>query len=153
MGMSNQNKYYDTSSSYYSYLATCRDLSRSLGPVLNECKGNAPGEHLKDDETPVTDVDKVLGTAIVRYLKDTYGDTDYGFLQEENPKDVSRFDHRRWWLIDPLDGSRPFIKDEGDYCVMINLMERKRDKMNILVKITEKGFDTIREQYLKGIII
>lgn len=75
----------------------------------------------KSDKSPITLADKQAHQAISTLL----ASTNIPILSEEGT-DVS-FDERktwrRYWLIDPLDGTREFVKRNGEFCVNIALME------------------------------
>ncbi len=75
----------------------------------------------KDDNSPLTLADKNAHNTIVNYLKAT----DIKILSEEG-KDIEynvRKDWKKFWLVDPLDGTKEFIKQNGDFTVNIALIE------------------------------
>lgn len=75
----------------------------------------------KSDDSPLTLADKVSNQIICEQLK-RYG---YPIISEENaeiPFEVRRKYHR-YWLVDPIDGTKEFIKRNGEFTVNIALME------------------------------
>lgn len=77
---------------------------------------------LKDDRSPLTEADKQAHSAIVRQLEAT----GLPVLSEEG-KDIPAEERQTWqryWLVDPLDGTKEFIKRNGEFTVNIALMER-----------------------------
>jgi myo-inositol-1(or 4)-monophosphatase len=61
-----------------------------------------------------------------RKLKDILhgGFPDYGWLSEETADDGERLQRDRVWIVDPLDGTKEFIKGVPEFVVAIALAER-----------------------------
>lgn len=76
---------------------------------------------LKDDRTPLTQADKNAHQAIVADLKKT----NIPILSEEgkNTDYRERKTWERFWMVDPLDGTKEFIKRNGEFTVNIALIE------------------------------
>ena len=77
-------------------------------------------EH-KDDKSPLTLADKRAHLKIVEYLETT----EIPILSEEGrsiPFD-ERSSWRRFWMVDPLDGTKEFVKRNGEFTVNIALIE------------------------------
>jgi 3'(2'), 5'-bisphosphate nucleotidase len=75
----------------------------------------------KSDKSPITLADKRAHQAINTLLASTH----IPILSEEGI-DVPFEERKLWqhyWLIDPLDGTREFVKRNGEFCVNIALME------------------------------
>ena len=74
---------------------------------------------LKDDNSPLTKADINANVVIESYLKNT----PYPIISEENKnKDFS--ERKNWeycWIVDPLDGTKEFIKRNGEFTVNIAL--------------------------------
>jgi len=77
----------------------------------------------KGGENPLTEADKVSNEIIIEGLKEI--DDSIPILSEENEKvDYSmRKDWNKLWLVDPLDGTKEFIKKNGEFTVNIALVE------------------------------
>ncbi len=77
---------------------------------------------LKGDKSPVTEADKAADAIIGRILGD--GST-LPILTEE--KSAAGYEERRewkkFWLVDPLDGTKEFIKKNGEFTVNIALIK------------------------------
>ncbi len=76
----------------------------------------------KDDQSPLTDADTASNRIIVESLKAI---SDYPLISEEE-KEVQyemRKDYDAYWLIDPLDGTKEFIKRNGEFTVNIALIK------------------------------
>lgn len=77
----------------------------------------------KSDESPVTEADEAAETIILERLKKI--DPTTPIVSEEaaakgHPADRSG---RRFWLVDPLDGTKEFVKRSGEFTVNIGLIE------------------------------
>ena len=76
---------------------------------------------MKEDRSPLTMADKNAHLAIMHYLKQT----DVPVLSEEG-KEIpysERSAWKRFWMVDPLDGTKEFIKRNGEFTVNIALIE------------------------------
>jgi len=77
----------------------------------------------KDDKSPLTAADMASHTAIVAGLEALT--PDIPVLSEESAKIpyAERAAWQRYWLIDPLDGTKEFIKRNGEFTVNIALID------------------------------
>ena len=86
----------------------------------------------KDDNSPLTKADKVANDYICEQLKAQY--PDIPIISEEN-KEIP-YDERKqyevFWLVDPLDGTKEFIKRNGEFTINIALVQGGEDKAGIL---------------------
>lgn len=74
----------------------------------------------KGDNSPLTIADKNANNIIVSYLKGT----GIPIISEEN-KQVSYANRKEWkqcWIVDPLDGTKEFVKRNGEFTVNIALV-------------------------------
>lgn len=75
---------------------------------------------LKGDNSPLTKADKAAHNIIIEYLKDT----DIPVLSEEG-REMPYAERSNWeelWVVDPLDGTKEFIKRNGEFTVNIALV-------------------------------
>ena len=100
-----------------------RSIARRAGDAILEIYGEGFSVELKDDRSPLTEADRKSHELIVRDL--TAIDPSVPILSEESPEaDVSgRRNWDRFWLVDPLDGTREFIKRNGEFTVNIALID------------------------------
>lgn len=73
---------------------------------------------LKDSGDPVTEADHAID-ARLRHLLPEDGD---GWLSEETADDISRLGCHRVWVVDPIDGTKEFVKGIPEWCVSIGLV-------------------------------
>lgn len=77
----------------------------------------------KKDSSPLTDADLLSNRIITDGLKDLY--PDIPVISEEN-KIISHKIRKTWkycWLLDPLDGTREFINQTGEFTINLALVE------------------------------
>jgi len=75
----------------------------------------------KSDNTPLTLADKKCNEHICDYLKSNF--KDMLIISEEN-KSINYNDRKKYdmcWLIDPIDGTKEFVKRNGQFTVNIGL--------------------------------
>jgi 3'(2'), 5'-bisphosphate nucleotidase len=76
---------------------------------------------IKSDGSPLTEADKASHDTII----DKLASTNFPVLSEEG-RDIHFDERNKWqhyWLVDPLDGTKEFIKRNGEFTVNIALME------------------------------
>ena len=66
-----------------------------------------------DDAGPVTEADLAVNQMLSNFLRSKR--PDYGWLSEESEDDMSRISTERCFVIDPIDGTRSFIKGEDTW--------------------------------------
>lgn len=100
-------------------------ISKAAGAaILNIYKDESKfGVEQKKDDSPLTQADKNANDIIVAGLEKLA--TQYPIISEENKllDYVDRKDYTRFWLVDPLDGTKEFIKRNGEFTVNIALVE------------------------------
>jgi myo-inositol-1(or 4)-monophosphatase len=75
----------------------------------------------KGKDNPVTTADYEADHKLKELLLG--GFPDYGWLSEETADDGARLRHDRVWIVDPLDGTKEFIKGIPEFVVAIALAE------------------------------
>jgi 3'(2'), 5'-bisphosphate nucleotidase len=75
----------------------------------------------KADDSPITRADIDANTAIHKIISRAFPYD--GFVSEETVDDGSRMVKERFWVIDPLDGTKEFIKKNGEFTVNIALVD------------------------------
>ncbi len=104
--------------------AICR-LAREAGDAIMQVyDGHKPMDVTsKVDDSPVTAADIAAHEVIVRGLQALT--PDIPVLSEEDPPGwETRQTWQRYWLVDPLDGTKEFIKRNGEFTVNIALIDR-----------------------------
>jgi 3'(2'), 5'-bisphosphate nucleotidase len=99
-------------------------IARRAGDAIMAVYAGDHAVEFKDDQSPLTAADRAAHEVIVAGLKDM--SPDIPILSEEG-KDVPFTERQHWsrfWLVDPLDGTKEFIKRNGEFTVNIALIER-----------------------------
>ncbi|HVH80927.1 MAG TPA: 3'(2'),5'-bisphosphate nucleotidase CysQ [Stellaceae bacterium] len=76
----------------------------------------------KSDQTPVTAADLASERVIVERLTAAFPDIPI-VSEETAPEDGFKPPAARFWVVDPLDGTKEFIAKNGEFCVCIGLVE------------------------------
>jgi 3'(2'), 5'-bisphosphate nucleotidase len=86
----------------------------------------------KDDRTPVTAADFMSHTIIVEGLH--HWDPTVPVVSEEGdvPGPEERAGWDRFWLVDPLDGTKEFIQQNGEFTVNIALIEQGEPVLGVI---------------------
>jgi histidinol phosphatase-like enzyme (inositol monophosphatase family) len=98
-------------------IEACRTVARRAGELAlsHAAKGVAPED--KSDDSPVTVADRECERLIVGELRAAFPDD--GFLGEEGASHTGRSGRR--WIIDPIDGTRDFVRGLGTWSNLIGL--------------------------------
>jgi len=72
------------------------------------------------------DIDRMLKTRLSALLPDA------GWLSEETADNPARLARDRLWVVDPIDGTRDYIRARPGWCVSIALVERGRVVIGVL---------------------
>ena len=104
------------------YLNDVRQLAKQAGEKILEVYGTEFSVEDKDDKSPLTAADMASHNTIVAGLKTLT--PDIPVLSEEDAKIPfeTRAGWQTYWLIDPLDGTKEFIKRNGEFTVNIALI-------------------------------
>ncbi|RLJ67615.1 3'(2'),5'-bisphosphate nucleotidase CysQ [Sulfurisoma sediminicola] len=85
----------------------------------------------KDDRSPLTEADERANAVIVGRLREIT--PDLPILSEEAVADFPGSDAGgRYWLVDPLDGTKEFIKRNGEFTVNIALIENGKPVLGVV---------------------
>lgn len=90
---------------------------------------------MKKDRSPVTKADLVANDLICRKLHEL--DPTIQIISEEGKKKLSRKSNV-FWLVDPLDGTKEFIKKNGEFTVNIALVKNGRPIYGVIYLPTKK---------------
>ncbi|HHL32224.1 MAG TPA: 3'(2'),5'-bisphosphate nucleotidase CysQ, partial [Oceanospirillales bacterium] len=87
---------------------------------------------IKADDSPLTKADLAAHNIIVKDLSQITPDVP--ILSEEST-DISYAKRKKWqkyWLVDPLDGTKEFIKRNGEFTVNIALIENGQPILSVV---------------------
>jgi 3'(2'), 5'-bisphosphate nucleotidase len=101
-------------------------IARDAGSAIMEIYAGEFDVELKGDNSPLTCADRASHQVIVEGLQEAT--PDIPILSEEG-RDIPYVERAAWsrfWLVDPIDGTKEFIKRNGEFTVNIALVEDGR---------------------------
>jgi 3'(2'), 5'-bisphosphate nucleotidase len=114
------------------YLPEVIDIAFEAGAAIMKIYNEGDfGVEMKSDNSPLTLADKAAHNIIVRGLNST----GIPVLSEEADEEVSYNIRKEWnrlWIVDPLDGTKEFIKRNGEFTVNIALVENGVPVMGVV---------------------
>jgi 3'(2'), 5'-bisphosphate nucleotidase len=106
-------------------------IAREAGAAIMNVYARDFSATEKQDKSPLTEADTAAHEVIIRHLKKLQ--PALPILSEEAVGDFSGVDDSgRYWLVDPLDGTREFIKRNGEFTVNIALIEHGRATLGVV---------------------
>ena len=99
------------------------EIARQAGSAIMGIYNGDFNVELKGDHSPLTCADKASHEVIVAGLQENF--PEIPILSEEGQEIpfAQRTGWTRFWLVDPLDGTKEFIKRNGEFTVNIALVE------------------------------
>ena len=99
---------------------------------------------IKGDNSPLTKADTASHNVIMSFLSKT----EIPVLSEEG-RDISYQERKDWeqlWIVDPIDGTKEFIKRNGEFTVNIALIENQRPIIGVIfVPVTGELYFSSKE--------
>tara|TARA_Y100000590_G_scaffold466551_1_gene642366 strand:+ start:8408 stop:9223 length:816 start_codon:yes stop_codon:yes gene_type:complete len=112
---------------------TCQvsNIAIQAGIVINQHYKSKTKITFKDDKSPLTQADLESNTLIKNSLSEL--DFNIPILTEESLVDWPiRKKWNKYWLVDPLDGTKEFIKHKEDFSVNIALIENHSPILGVI---------------------
>ncbi|MDB5678605.1 3'(2'),5'-bisphosphate nucleotidase CysQ [Sphingomonas bacterium] len=113
------------------------DLADDIAAIAAEASAYALGLWRTDFKrwekapgNPVCEVDLTVNTMLRERLTALLPDA--GWLSEETADDAVRLNHRRVWVVDPIDGTRDYIRDRDGWAVSIALVDGEQPVVGVL---------------------
>ena len=111
--------------------AVC-DVAREAGAATLRFQGGPLAVERKGDDSPLTAADRAAHTLIVEALRRLT--PELPVLSEES-REQEVLHRRSWstfWLVDPLDGTKEFIKGTGEFTVNIALISHGEPVLGVV---------------------
>ena len=111
-------------------LELCNRASLIAGKAILEIYNSDFAVEQKDDKSPLTEADKQAHLAII----DILSATDFPVLSEEG-RGIPYKERKDWdyfWMVDPLDGTKEFVKRNGEFTVNIALIHQQQSIMGVI---------------------
>ncbi len=97
----------------------------------------------KDDGTVVSEADWAVNDLLRTQLSG--GRPDYGWLSEETEDGAERLTKPCLWVVDPIDGTRAFLKGDPHFCIAVALVVGTEPALAMVYNpATEEFFDAVR---------
>jgi myo-inositol-1(or 4)-monophosphatase len=110
------------SNSYAQILERIHSALEASRKVFARFTPGAIEAEYKVGHDPVTEADRALDAVLRKELLRS----GEGWLSEESVDDPIRLQHSHVWVVDPLDGTREFVKGIPEFCVSIGFVENGR---------------------------
>ena len=114
------------------WIAPLLDTARRAGDAILEVYSTDFEVQAKDDQSPLTKADLASHAVIDAALRELT--PDLPIISEESglPEFSERSTWTRYWLIDPLDGTKEFVNRNGEFTVNIALIDDHRPVLGIV---------------------
>lgn len=101
---------------------------------------------VKSDGSPVTNADLAVNQIVQEAVLKAFPHD--AWLSEESPDNPSRLQSQRVWILDPIDGTKPFIKGLPHYTISLALIDQGQPAIGVIYNpATQEYFSVIREQH------
>ncbi len=121
---------------YDKLILTAIIAAKRAGEAILEVYGSDFEVEQKDDKSPLTLADKRSNDIITDVLEQTItvNNSTVPILSEEG-KEIPYDERKKWeyfWLVDPLDGTKEFVKRNGEFTVNIALIHKHKPVLGII---------------------
>ena len=103
-------------------------LADAARVILQDARRGAIGGETKDDGSPVTAIDRMVEDHLRAMIAETY--PDHGVVGEE--RGASAPDRDLVWVLDPIDGTLPFLAGIPVYGTLIALLSKKAPVLGVI---------------------
>jgi len=107
------------------------DIARKAGEaIMCIYKSSDFGVETKSDDSPLTLADIQSNTIIINELQNAF---NFPIVSEETPVDYEIRKHwGKYWLIDPLDGTKDFIEKNDQFTINIALIDNNLPVLGVV---------------------
>lgn len=126
-------------------LEVLKDLAVCAGQVIMNIYETDFAVDYKEDSSPLTMADKQANALIVEGLAKHFPEA--AILSEEVKDDKSRREKDYCFIVDPLDGTKEFVKRNGQFTVNIALVYRQRPIVGVIyVPVTKDLYYATKDE-------
>lgn len=130
-------------SGYHLELSTIRQAVIQAHARLTTIMHESLTIQIKSDGSPVTNADLAVNDILQKALLTEFPDD--GWLSEESPDDAIRLQKNRVWILDPIDGTKPFIKNLPQFTIALALIDHGQPSIGIIFNpATREYFSAVR---------
>lgn len=103
-------------------LKLMRELALEAGALAMKYQSDGEARHwAKEGGSPVTEADMAVNALCLERLRAAR--PDYGWLSEETADNPDLRQRKRCWVVDPIDGTRAYMRDDPHWCVALAVVE------------------------------
>ncbi len=110
-------------------------ILRGAGLEVLHFYGDNSSVDYKNKNEPVTAADHASNEYIISCLEKAFPED--GLLSEESKDNNTRFSRDLVWIIDPMDGTKEFISQNGEFSIMIGLAHKGKPVLGGVYQPTE----------------
>lgn len=126
-------------------LEIAKEAALEAGRIILEIYNQKFKIDYKEDHSPVTQADRLADEAIVGRLKKEF--PQYAVLSEESQDDLKRLENDWCWIVDPLDGTKEFIKKNGEFTVNIALAYQHKVVLGVVyIPVQKTMFYAVKDK-------
>lgn len=130
------------------------EIARSAGAEILKVYAEDFTAARKADQSPVTAADLAAEAVILAALRRLTPDIPIVAEEESQASGLPAHAAARFWLVDPLDGTKEFVARNGEFTVNIALVERAAPVLGIIhlpaLRETYRGHSGIAERSASG---
>lgn len=108
------------------------DIAREAGDILMHYYKHGAEVSTKSDDTPVTEADQAADNFIATELMQLLPSFPVVSEEQKPPAYNTRQAWQRYWLVDPMDGTKEFIKRSGEFSVNIALIDNQKTILGVV---------------------
>lgn len=105
-------------------------ITAEAGRIAAARCGGAFRRWEKTPGSPVCDIDLEVDAFLREHLSRL--DPEAGWLSEETLDASDRIERRRLWVVDPIDGTRDYLRERPGWCVSVALVEDRAPLIGVL---------------------
>ena len=110
-----------------------RQIAAEAGEAILKTYDGPAEIELKEDDSPLTQADRAAHDCIVAALANLTPNIPVLSEESEGIPTEERLGWNRFWLVDPLDGTKEFIKKTGQFTVNIALIENGEPTLGVVL--------------------
>ncbi|MDO8704834.1 MAG: 3'(2'),5'-bisphosphate nucleotidase CysQ [Sulfuricaulis sp.] len=116
----------------HEYLEAVREIAHAAGRRILDVYERDFEVEQKDDRSPLTEADRVAHEIITQQLQRLTPEIPVLSEESATASYEQRAGWKRFWLVDPLDGTKEFINRNGEFTVNIALIDGQRPVLGVV---------------------